>query len=560
MLDGVRIIPINFLQKGPTFVRRLVRILSGILVILHLCLPLFAQDGATRLSSSAQKMIDRLDREGLALAEARATIARWYCRNRKYDEASAQATALRPRERVQLLAVIAQLAVNANDNEAADRMMSEALSLLEKHDEDEASFGDVMFSEIALNNGNLTLASKFISIMEEGSEKKARALLKLALAHAKSNDRKQAVQCTEAALAQVCGFDEDEQSKVIEVTVEAAKVMVAAGDLERGRQLALKANTALLAQSENDTSDQVYVAQALAAVGNLSQAVSMVEAMEEGRISGFISLSVNCSDKDTARLLLDRARDLTLHLVKEESYSQSLSLSDLVSVYLRANLLDEAKELLPKIKETYHLHSAAVGIADDLRQRGKSDEAEAVLDIARDAAEKIISEKSEDIPSHASFSNAQSKSQILSRLVESYVVLGSLSRAELAARAIDQPQYRASALSKVAVAHFAGGDTNKARSLLLRALELSTKAKDYRHDRFRELSLFDVSWAMSQAGFASDFAKAITRFLEQVDKSELADQFLAELFILGELSEANGGSLNPKSLALLKRIETQIDK
>ena len=534
------------------------RILVYAFLILFVILPVCAQEPTTpTLRSSAVRILDRLDQDSSLLVSARGGLVHWFCRNRRYDEALNQTFTLPNYERIQLTTLITQSAVKANDKDAADKIMSDTLSFFEKHKDDEAWFSHAAtFLELALDNNNLTLAAKFVSILEDGSLKKSWALLRLATAHAKSNNQKQGVALAQEALAQTAGFDEDEQSEIVSITVAAAKVMVLAGDIERAKNVANQAVTGLFTQINPDKNDQLNVAAVLAAVGNMSQALGMVESVNERKTPGLISLAQNCADQQTAASLLDRARDLALEPTVD-TYAQSQELRDLVSAFLRANRADEAAKLLPRIIDEYQLRTAAIAVSEVLLKARRFVEAEQALDVARKKAEKIVSEKSNDIPGYASSSRVQTKSHILSALVDNYILLGRLDSAELAANAIDHPQYQASALSKIAEAFAAEGEQSKARGFLRRALELSMKSKEYNHDRLKEEALFDISCAMNKAGLHSDFAAAVSRFLEQLEKSELVDQFAAHLFILGDLADSSGITLNSKTVALLKKIEAQ---
>ncbi len=308
--------------------------------------------------------------------------------------------------------------------------MSETLSFFEKHKDDDSWFSTVAtFSELALDNNNPTLATKFVSILEDGSLKKSWALLRLATAHAKSNNQKPAVALAEEALAQTAGFDEDERSETVSITVAAAKVMVLAGDIERAKKLANKATTIFFAQIKPDENDQLNVAAVLAAVGNISQALGMVESLNDRKIPGLIGLAQNCVDKQVAASLLDGARDLALEPTID-TYGQSLELRDLVSAFLSANRVDEAAKLLPRITDQYQLRMAAIAVAEVLLKARRFVEAEEALDVARKKAEKIVSEKSDDIPGYASSSRVKTKSDTLSALVDNYILLGSLDSAE----------------------------------------------------------------------------------------------------------------------------------
>lgn len=535
------------------------RILSYTFLLFVLSLPVCAQEATTTtLQSTAQRVLERLDQDSSSLVFARESLVHWLCRNRRYDDALKQTTGLPKDKRIQLMTFIAQLAVKANDKDAADKIMSEVLGFFEKHKDDDAWFSEAAtLNELALDNNNPTLAAKFVSILEDGSLKKSWGLLRLATANAKANNQKQGVALAEEALAQTAGFDEDEQSEIVSITVAAAKVMVLAGDIERAKNVASQAVTALFAQTNPDHTDQLNVAAVLAAVGNMSPALVMVESLDDRKIPGLIGLAQNCADLQTAASLLNRARDLALEPTID-TYAQSQALRDLVSAFLKANRTDEAAQLLYRITDEYQLRMAATDVAEVLVKARRFNEAQEVLDVARKKAAKIVSEKCDDIPGYASSSRAQTKSHILSALVDSYVLIDRLESAELAANAIDHPQYRASALSRIAEGFAAKGEQRKAQDFLRRALELSMKSKEYNHDQMKEETLFDISCAMNKAGLQSEFETTVNQFLEQLEKSKLADQFAAHLFILGELAESSGTTLKPKSVALLKRIEVQV--
>jgi hypothetical protein len=506
-----------------------------------------AQELAPNLRSSALRLIDGLDHDSTAFFYARKTLTQWFCENRKYDQALEQMANLPLSERIELITIIAKSAVDAREKAVAEKILSNAFSVLTNHGNDEAFFGDASyFAELALQNENLELAFRFVSMLDQGSAKKSRALLKLARARADLNDRKQVVTLVEEALAQASGFDEDEKVELIGLTVTGAHILASAGEVDRAKELAASANAALLSESE-PSQYQAQVAYLFGAVGNLSQAIGMVESLDpDSRMFAFASLSLSCQDKQLARSLLDRSRELIL-AVKDDGYSKSIRLSELISVHLRADRADETFELLENIKDPYHLHKSAIAVANVLRKKGKIDEAEAALDIASKTAQRIVSEKSDDIPGYASSSAAQTKSHVLSALVENYVFLGSLQRAELAAKAIDHPQYRASALSRVALAYATKNECSKAQTLLNRALVISSDAKYYSHDQSKEDGLFNLVRAMSEAGFSRESTIATGRFLEEVRKNNSFDQYAGYLFILGDVAESKGTSLSKKS-------------
>ena len=511
------------------------------------------------LRSSALKLIDSLDDDtSLRLYSHKSAIV-WLCQNGRYEAAVEQTKSLPLDERIQLLLLISSLAVDAEQTDAANKLLAGAFSTIADHSADEARHEQATsFAELAIKNENLALATRFVSIINEASLRKSRILLKLAHAYSHVKDNKQqAIAYIDEALARTSKFDKDEESEVPQLTVEAAKLLLSLGSIERARELGAKAHSALLERSVPETDDQIAVASLWSAVGHMSQAVGMIDSLAvSDRALAFGSFAMQSNDEETTNLFLEKSKELLLNETTD-SYSRSIDLSRLIGIYVKLNHLDEALVLLPKITDAYHLHTSAVATSDALRMYDRTSDAHAALDIATRAAEKIVSEKSEDIPGYASTSAAKTKSLILSRLVDSYIILGSLSRAELAAEAIDHPQYRASAISRVAVGYADKGDCSKARNLLQRALTLSTNAKEYNHDQSKEEGIFNVARGMREAGFVSDFASALTRFLEQIQRGDLADQYFGHLFILGDMAESAGVQLNRKSRSLLKQIESK---
>lgn len=534
------------------------RTLILVFLFLNLTTQVIAQEPAPSLRSSALRLIDGLDHSSMLSQDARKAMAEWFCENRKYDQALEQVTNLPTSEKLGLVTFIAKSAVDAREKKTADKILAAAFSILTKHGTDDVFFNGVTdLAELALRNGDFEVASKFVSMLGQDSVKKSKALLTLARSRADSSDRKAAVALVEESLSQTSGFGEDEKDEVIGITAGAAHIFASVGDLDRAKDLAATANAALLIQNRANGEDRTAVASLFVALGNVTQAVGMVELLDADRkMSAFAMLSQFCKDQQMVRSLLERSRELTL-ATKKDSYLRSTKLSDLVSAYLKADRVDEAFELLPKIRDPYYLHTSAVAVANVLRKSGRIDEAESALDVATKVAQDIMSEKSDDIPSHASFSKVGSKSGILSRLVENYIAIGSLQRAELAAKSIDHPQFQSSAIARVALAYVQKQERAKAQSLFNRALALSSTAKKYNHDRGREDGLFNVALALNEAGFSNESSSAIHRFLEAVKKNNSVEQYLGYLFILGDVAESNGTSLSPKSQALLRQIELQ---
>jgi hypothetical protein len=182
------------------------------------------------------------------------------------------------------------------------------------------------------------------------------------------------------------------------------------------------------------------------------------------------------------------------------------------------------------------------------------------LDVATKQVSKIVSEKSDDIPSSASDSLARQKSISLFALAEAYVKIGDGSAAEVAARAIDHPQYRASALTLVASSFAQAADLANATKLLRTALQLSGKAPDYGHDTFRERALYLVAKTAASVGLKDISSDALEQFLRTIIKDDWYDAQLSILFEMGLEVEASGIPISKESRSLLKQIVSKVTK
>jgi tetratricopeptide (TPR) repeat protein len=287
-------------------------------------------------------------------------------------------------------------------------------------------------------------------------------------------------------------------------------------------------------------------------MGDYSQAVSIMESMDQ-KLRTMISLSSiyqNAGDERTALVLLTEAR----RIESSNKYSDSRDVRTLAEAYLKLDRADEALELLPLISDHYNLRNAATGIAEWFQARKRTSDARLALDIATKRAAQIVSEKSQDIPRTASTSRALQKSHDLMALVESYLKIDDAVSAEHAARAIDHPQYRASALALTASSFAKQGDSAKAEQLLTAALQLSEEAAEYSHDTSREYALYRIAQAAGQAGMNDLASKALEGFLQVLVKSEFYDCEPSTLFEMGLETEACGIPVSKVSRSLLKQI------
>ena len=516
-----------------------------------------SQDKRNSIEESALRILAGLDRESYDYQNARTAIVRWYCEKGKYQEAAEQAATLELNDRLSLLSYIAQTASDRNDPTSAAKVLTFAWSALTETDDDVDTIWTEQLAELAARNQNLDLAKKFAARLDEGSLRKSRALLKIAASYSELQDKKEVMAIVQSALSQVVDFSDEERRDEVQIKVSAARALVAIGELDRASDLAGQIQAGLLSDPKASVEDKIGLANLFGLMGDLPRAIGIVETIDgDEKIGALMSLSQHCKVTTIERSLLDRARDQLLK-GSTDGYEGSLKISNVVTGFLAADRLDDTVELLHRISEPYQLHWASIKVANVLAGQQKIDEAEAVLNFASGVARKIVSERSKDIPSSASASNAKTKSQVLSALVDAYIKLGRLSGAELAAGAIDHPQYRAINMSKIGLAYANSGNRSKAKTILIKALALSDTSEQYSHDFPIEYGLFSLIEALSNAGFATEANNAMAQLLTLIKNSESEDQFVGELFVLGKQFEASGLSTTKKVDTLFKQIEAK---
>lgn len=519
--------------------------------------PCFSQDSSNGVEESALRLVAGLSRDSHYNENARTAIIRWYCEKGKYEEAAEQTATLELNERISLLSYIARTAGEKKDELAATKVLTTAWTALTETDENVDNVWTQELAEVAARTQNFDLAAKFAGQLDDGSQRKSRVLLTIARSYGDLKNKEEGTAYVQAALRQIDGFGDEERRDEFLIKISAARVLATIGDLGQANALAGEVQAALLLASEPRVEDKIGLANLFADLGDLARAIAIVETMNaDERAGALMSLSQHCKVATIERSLLDRATEQVLN-GSGEDYASSLSIAGLVPVFLRAGRIDDAVAVLQRIKDPYHLHRAAIAVADVLAEQRKIDEAEAALNIASRVGRQIVSEKSKDIPSYASGSNAQTKSHVLSALIQAYIKLGRLRGAELAAAAIDHPQYRAIAMSNIAVAYSNIGERSKAISILLKAQSISDTSKYYAHDSPREYGLFSVVSALAEAGFAAEANNALTRLLTLIENDESGDQFAGELFVLTRLFESRGISSTRKVDVLFKQLLAQ---
>ena len=516
------------------------------------------QDDQPTPLSTARLILAGMDRDSYGLENAQLQIVHAYCQRQDFANALEMANQLNRNERVQVLSYLGKQALAARDTTTTKKVLQVALDLLpDVDDEDNSDFWKAPeLVDLSLATDDPEMALKFIAKSERGA-RRAKALVKLAEYFNKQADKEKTFRYLESALAESANFETDEADYLLELTIKAATELAKLGLKERAGELTKRAQE--LVESGHSPELQGGLVLMFARMGDYSQAVSIMESMNDQKLGTMISLSFiykNAGDEGTALALMTEACRIGLEKERDR-YSASRNARALAEAYLKLDRGDEAFELLPRIIDNYDLRIVAIALADWFQARKRTNDARFTLDVARKRISKIVSEKSGDIPGSASTSRAQQKSHDLLALAEAYGRIPDPIGAERASRAIDQPQYRASALALVASSFAKAGDSSKAAELLTVARRLSDKAPEYHHDAFRECALYLMVKSAGDAGLTDFASDTLEQFLRTLVKNDSYDSQLGTLFEMGLEIDAAGIPISKESRYLLKQISAK---
>jgi hypothetical protein len=522
------------------------------------------QDPLLTPVTAALRLSAKLTRDSYDHERATKAIATSYWRRGDYDSAFAQIETLQPGEQVEQLGYCTSLAIKSGETDAARRALNRALKLIVSQEEDSRRTGfGAYLADLAVEINDLELASRFTDTLDEGSTLKAGTLVSLAEARAQRGEKDKAVALLDLAIRQSDLFDEDERSETVAVLTSAANAFVTLGEKESATKLANQVNEFLLTQEDPQDSNGEQVGGSFARLGELSHAMSMVESLDDdGKVRGLVTLASIYQargDEGAALSALQRAREL-IESTTDLEYNRSVALDVVAHGYLRMDKPDEAFAVLRGITYNYQLVNVATELAASFAAKGRRPDASAALDFAYSQIRNIVSEKSEDIPGTASSSLAMEKSRGLSKLGEKFLEIGDLRGAEAAAKAIDQPQYRASLLGRVAMAYARQGNQSRAKSLLATAFNLSSKAEDYNHDLPRDDALLELAEAYADSGLKQESANVILRLLRELRDDGYSDGTIGYLIEVGLMAETKGVPLNRNIQAMLKQVIKKEDK
>lgn len=518
----------------------LVFVAAGIVSGQHGTEPLTPVSAALRLRAGLEKGSYDYERATQAISLS-------YWKHGDHESALAQIDTLEFREQSELLLHFADRAITSRQQAAARSALNRALDLVMSQ-EDPDSYLIPDFARLAIEVDDLELAVKFTDALDEGSARKAFALLSIAEGYARQGDKGKAIALLERAIKQSDSFDDNERGQVVVLLARSLKVFVALGEKERATTLANQVHELVLTSKAPDDVEVSLAAVSFVNLGNLPQALSLLDSFEGiDKTKSLVlraSLYQQSGNELSAVAALCQARAV-LASDSDADKSRSHHLDRIARGYLRLGRIDEAFEVARGIRDNSWLQKhLAIALADAFAAKGRRSDAIAALDVASAQIQKIVSEKSEDIPGTASSSDARLKSGSLTELGEKYLEIGDVRGAEAAAMAIDQPQFKASLVADVAVAQFKEGNQSRGKSLLALALRLSTKSKPYNHDSSRDSTLLRIAKAYADVGFKADAAKVIQRFLAELRLNDDEGGTIEGLIEIGLMAESKDVPLN----------------
>ena len=511
----------------------------------------------------ALRITSGLDKDSHDFVTAGRYVALSHWRTGDFGAAFALLEASPAETQLELLTYLASEAVARSQTKLAQSILTRGLDVIARHEDVRGSVWIPAFIERALEIDDLEAAERFADFIDEGTPQRAKQLITIAKAWAKKKNKEQAIAFIDRALKQIDSFEVEEGREVIGLVTSAATVLLHAGEIERATALAGKVNDLLASETEPHHSDELDVISLFAQVGEISRARSMIESSERiDKVDGLISIAYVYHEKgeeSAALSLLVRAREIA-QSTSEGDYSLAMALNPIIDAYLKLHRRDEAFEVFQSINHDYYLSNSGNRIADSYKVDRPKD-ALAVLDFAFSRVRLTVSEKSEDIPGSASRSKAKEKSHALISLVTKYIELSSPSAAEAAAKEIDHPQYKAFALSKVALAYSKANDNLKARALLAKAYELATESEEYNHDQSLEETLLAIANGYATAGFKQAAAKVVLRLLYELrDVDRCCSGPVGILMEIARMVESEKISLDKESQRVLRQLADQFVK
>lgn len=506
-------------------------------------------------TAAALQLSSELDKDSHEYEGAIQAIVSSYLTAGDYESAFKTLSVLNPPEQALQLHFVSVFATREGHKEETRTALNRFLKLVTDHPDDSQETGLIgEFAERAIALGDLALASRFVAAITEDPVPKTEALSSIARAHLKQGEKDAAAVALDAAVTQLKILQSENQYQFLRLVSPLAKLLVEAGNREGAIELANLADQTSLPEGDpNAERIKGFRSAAFVSLGNFERALAITESQEgELKGEGLITLALAYGESGKTEAALSSMR----YASAEASESDDL-LSQIVTAYLKLGRPDDAFVVLRQMKTPYTLVGSAIKLSRAYQAINRSQEAVAALDVASAETRKLVSEKSEDIPSIASFSIAREKSMSLSSLGEAYLEIGYLRGAEQCANAIDQPQHKASLLTLVASAYRKNGDQLKARSLLKKAFSLSAKAEQYNHDMWRSEALLQIAEAYADAGLKSEAGEVALRFLSELRRDENGSSTISGLINIGRVCEKSGIPLDKSAQSLLRKIVAQ---
>lgn len=526
------------------------RIIWLLCLVFVACGAAAAQRKAERLTptSAALQLTSDVDKTSYDYERTVQYLASGYLARGDYDAALAAVSKVEHRKQSEQLYIVVAAAARAGRNDQAQIALNLALKLVLSDDEDSRdSYWISGFASQAVEVGEPKLAARFINLLNDRSEGKLRTLVELAQCQQRRGDSDLARATLGNAITELDSLRTADLDEYFSWLPRITKLLVRLGNQEEADRLLKDAELTSVPEKYRTLADS-YLAASYANVGALERASVLVESLGGGSSSEYIALALAYRDKgDDVAALSCMNRALEIASADDASYD---ALRPIVTGYLQLGRPDDALPLLRRINNAYTIVESAIEVATAYHDGKRDQDATAALGLALSRVRKIVSEKSEDIPGYASTSKAKEKSQALACLVREYLKLGDFADAEAAASEVDQPQFRASALSEVAAAYHKNGDQGRARSLLSAAFNLSSGAADYNHDTWRTDTLLQIAEAYVDAGLVQEARGVAQRFLTELERQDTNHELIWNLMELGRVCDK--GNLQLGKSAQLK--------
>ncbi len=393
-------------------------------------------------------------------------------------------------------------------------------------------------------------AFSVMGLIEDDPTYRALSLLKIAEAKIDSGQLTEADFLLQRALSEARLGDATERNSTLRTLDKIAILYTKIGN--KSAAVATLEEALTIAEKDDDKDSLKHsIAITYSKCGLITEAEKLANTLPKSE-KMYILLSIAKQDTTQAKSnrVAAQLREITSSIDASENGNDT-AYNNVVSMYLEQSNAHMALQVAKKIMHPFYACKAAKSIANWCFDQKKHSIAIEAIDYASDIGRKIISEKSEDIPASASHSQVQTKSQVLSEIIDLYLQANQYEKALECAQAIDHPQHRANKLADVAAAMKTSSKNSKADKLILSALKLSESAPYHSHDRQQDSTLLNIARRLAETGNRAQSLKIFTKLLKEARDQNTRVEQLAEI---GYNFELSGLQANKEIQLLLREI------